>query len=159
MADTEPKKTDSEPKKTETKAGAKPKRLKLWQKIVIGIVIAIVILVIIINSATSGVTKVSNEYINDIQASNGSAAYALMTKEAQATTTKSDFEQLVTKIGPILNTQEKMTSKEASGQTGQAATGKVTYQIKGTDGVTYNLTVNLQKEDGQWRVVNFESKK
>jgi hypothetical protein len=106
---------------------------------------------------TSGVVKVSNEFVNDMQAQNADGAYALMTKDAQAATDKSQFKDVVDRAGPILNTKEKMTGKEVKGETGNAASGKVTYEIKGTDGVTYKITVNLQKEDGQWRVLNFES--
>lgn len=145
--------------KTDHKTVKSKTGLKRWHKIVIGVVIAFIVLFFIVNAATSGVVKVSNEYVNDIQASNGSGAYALMTKDAQGTVSMSDFQQLVDKVGPILNTSEKMTSKAVSGETGQAGTGKVTYQIKGTDGINYTITVNLQKENGQWRVLNFESNK
>ena len=52
-----------------------------------------------------------------------------------------------------------MISKEVRGETGSAATAKVVYEIKGSDGATYKITVNLTKEGGQWKVLNFESSK
>lgn len=156
MADAEALKND---KTTDVETGKSPKKLKKWHKIAIGIVVVIVGLVLIVNAATSGVTKTSNQYIDDIQSKNAAGAYSLMTKDAQATTTAADFQTLVEKIGPILNTKEKMTSKSVNGETGQAGTGIVTYEIKGTDGVTYNITVNLQKENGQWKVLNFKRSK
>lgn len=145
-----------QPTKTETK---KKKQFPLWQKLVAGFIVVFIILVIIVNFATSSVAKVGNEFLRDIQAKDADGAYSLLTKEAAAATDKEQFKQIVDRAGPILNTKAKMTSREASGETGSAATGKVVYEIKGTDGITYDVTINLQKEDGQWKVLNFESTK
>jgi hypothetical protein len=43
-------------------------------------------------------------------------------------------------------------------ETGYASTSEVVYEIKGTDGKTYNVTINLIKEGDVWRVQNFDSK-
>ncbi len=134
-------------------------RMALWKKIVICLVIVGIILFFIINAATNPSVKVSNEFLNDIQANRADAAYALMTTDAQGTVTKEDFRAIVAQIGPILNAKESMKSKRVTGETGSAATAKVVYEIKGTDGVTYSFTNNLIKDNGQWRVLNFESKK
>lgn len=153
MEEVETKKTNNA-----TKGSAKKvRRFPLWQKIVAGAVVVLVVLFIIVNMATSGVAKVSNEFLKDMQNKNADAAYSLLTKAAAAATDKDQFKKVVDQAGPILNTTAKMTSKEASGETGNAATGKVVYEIKGTDGITYDVTVNLQKEDGKWKVLNFES--
>ena len=135
----------------------KVRKFPLWQKIVAGAVVAAVVLVIIVNMATSGVAKVSNQFLKDIQNKNADAAYSLLTKDAAAVTGKDQFKKVVNQAGPILNTKTNMTSKEVSGETGKAGTGKVVYEIKGTDGITYEVTINLQKEDGKWKVLNFES--
>lgn len=148
--------TNPKIEKTATKS---KKRFPLWQKIVAAAVVVFVILFIVINLATSGVVKVSNEFLKDMQNKNAEGAYSLLTKEAAAATDKTQFAKIVDQAGPILNTKAKMTSKEVSGETGQAGSGKVTYEIKGTDGVTYTVTINLQKQDGKWMVLNFESKK
>ncbi|OGL34982.1 hypothetical protein A3F65_02230 [Candidatus Saccharibacteria bacterium RIFCSPHIGHO2_12_FULL_47_16b] len=130
-----------------------------WAKIlsVIAVIIGAVIIIAIL--ATSGVAKTGDEFLNAIKSGNADAAYALFTREAAAATDKASFRQTVDRIKPILNGPTKMTDREAKGETGQAATGKVVYEIKGTDGVTYQLTINLQKEDGKWKVLNFESTK
>lgn len=153
MEEVEEKKTNAPLKE----AAKKARRFPLWQKIVAGAVVAFVALFIIVNLATSGVAKVSNEFLKDVQNKNADAAYSLLTKDAAAATDKDQFKKVVDQAGPILNTKTKMTSKEASGETGKAGTGKVTYEIKGTDGITYQVTVSLQKEDGKWKVLNFES--
>lgn len=143
--------------KTSSKDSKSKGRFKLWQKILAWAVVIFVVLFIVINLATSGVVKVSNEFLKDMQNKNADGAYSLLTKDAAAATDKDQFTKVVDQVGPILNTKAKMTSKEASGETGKAGTGKVVYEIKGTNGVTYNVTVNLQKEDGNWKVLNFES--
>ncbi len=128
-----------------------------WKKIVTVVVGLIVVLIIVAYTATSGVAKVSNEFLKDVQASNADAAYSLFSREAAAVTDKATLKTVVDKSGPILNAPAKMTSREVSGETGQAGTGKVTYEIKGTDGITYIVTINLTKENGAWKVISFES--
>lgn len=134
----------------------KPK-MELWKKIVLIGLAIIAVLIFVIYSATSGVVKVSNEFVNDVQASNTDAAYSLFSREAAAATSKDTLKTVIDRSAPILNTQEKMTSREVSGETGKAGTGTVTYEIKGTDGKTYTLTVKLIKEDGNWKVLAFQS--
>jgi len=133
------------------------KKRPLWQKIVAGVVLLFVVMVIFVNMATSGAVKISNQFIDDIQAKKANDAYSLFSSEAAKVVPKDEFTTVVNQIGPILNTTEKMKSKEVIGETGKAATAKVVYEIKGTDGVTYEITVNLVKEDDQWKVVNFDS--
>lgn len=143
--------------KTDKKVVKNKKKWPLWQKIVAAAVVVFVVLFIVINMATSGVAKASNEFLKDLQNKNADAAYSLLTKETTAATDKDQFKKLVDQVGPILNTKTNMTSKEVNAETGQAGSGKVVYEIKGTDGVTYVVTINLQKEDGKWKVLNYES--
>lgn len=152
---------DSDNLKTEPKTDKSMVKNKnkwpLWRKIAAGAVVVAVVLFIVVNMATSGVAKVSNEFLKNVQNKNTDAAYSLLTKDATAVTDKDKFNNIVDQAGPILNAKTNMTSKEVSGETGKAGTGKVVYEIKGTDGVTYTVTINLQKEDGKWKVLNFES--
>lgn len=134
-------------------------RMALWQKIVAVAVVVIVVLILVINTATSAPVKVSNDFLNNIQAARADAAYSMMTPAAQATISRSDFKSVIEKIAPILNTNESMKSKEVNGETGNAAKAKVVYEIKGTDGITYTFTTNLTKDNGQWKVLNFDSAK
>lgn len=138
---------------------------KKWssKKKIITVVSAIAVVIILIvataNSATQAPLKVSNELVADIQAKNSSAAYSLFSSDAKAAVNASDFGSVVNQIGPILTGKPKLISKEVFGETGKAATAKVVYEIKGTDNNTYVFTVNLTKDNGQWKAVNFDSKK
>lgn len=142
-------------------SGVKPAKKRNWKKILlfiaVGIVAFIVVITVTVNSATKASVKVSNQFINDIQAGDAAAAYVLFSTGAQEVVPADQFDTVVAQIGPILNTKEKMTSKSITGETGEAATSQVTYEIDGTDGKTYVITVNLVKEDGDWKVLNFDS--
>lgn len=142
-------------------SGVEPAKKRNWKKILlfiaVGIVAFIVVITVTVNSATKASVKVSNQFINDIQAGDSAAAYALFSTGSQEVVPADQFDTVVAQIAPILNTKEKMTSKSITGETGEAATSQVTYEIDGTDGKTYVITVNLVKEDGDWKVLNFDS--
>lgn len=131
------------------------KKIILW--VVVGIVAFVVVITFTVNSATKAPVKVSNQFLDYIQAGDAAGAYALFSSEAQQVVPTDQFDTLVAQVAPILNTKESMNSKSINGETGQAATSTVTYEIDGTDGKTYLITVNLIKEDGDWKVLNFES--
>lgn len=134
------------------------KKKKIW--VIVGSIVAVfIVLLIVTNVATSGPAKVSNELISDIQAKNAAGAYSLLSSDAQKVVPADQFNQVVDQIGPVLSGTPKITSKEVSGQTGSAATAKVVYEINGSDGATYVITVNLTKDNGQWKVLNFDSSK
>jgi hypothetical protein len=140
---------------------AKPVKKRNWKKIalivVAGLVAFIVIITLTVNSATKAPVKVSNQFINSIQAGDAATAYALFSTDAVAVVPVDQFDTLVAQIGPILNSNEKMTGKSINGETGKAATSTVTYEIKGSDGKTYVITINLIKQSGDWKVLNFDS--
>jgi len=116
-------------------------------------------LIIIVTVATSAPVKVSNDLVSDIQSKNGAAAYALFSKQAKSVVTEAQLTAAVNQIGPILSGKPDMKSKEIKGETGSAASAKVVYDIKGSDGITYVFTVNLVKEDSSWKILNFDSAK
>ena len=134
------------------------RKKKIWTIVTI-IVVTIIALVLIVNVATSALVKVSNALISDIQSKNASAGYSLLSSGAKGVVSADQFKQVVDQIGPILKGTPKMISKEVKGQTGSAASASVVYEIKGNDGATYRLTINLTKENGEWKVLNFDSTK
>lgn len=143
--------------------GAKPTKPKMSGKkialIVVGSIIAfIAIVVIVANMATNAPIRVSDELIADIQNNRATAAYQLMSSDAKATFTEKQFSDTIGQIGPILNGKPNNISKEINTTTDGASTAKVVYEISGSDGNTYNFTVNLTENNGKWLVQNFESK-
>src|SRR3990167_7333262 len=121
----------------------KKSKLPRWKKIVIGIVVFIVAIIIIAYVATSGAAKVSNEFLSDIQNKRADQAYSLFSKEAKDATDQTTFNTMVDRVGPIINTKAKMTGREVQDSSGSPATAQVKYEIKGTDGVEYRITIQL----------------
>jgi uncharacterized protein YpmB len=139
-----------------------PKKKRRIGKI-IGIVFAVFVVVIVavtmfVNSATKAPLAVSDQFLNAMQAGDATTAYDLFSTQAKTTVTPDQFAAIVKQVGPILNTQEKVTNKKVNGQTGSAATSEITYEVKGTDGKTYAVIVNLTKDGAAWKVMNFDSK-
>ncbi len=133
----------------------KPK-MALWKKIVAGVVLFIVILVIIANMATEGAATASNAFMKNLLSSNSSIAYSMLSSGAQQTVTPEDFATVNQRMANVLGESPKMISKSVNGEAGSAATSTVVYEVAGSDG-TYVITVNLTKENGVWKVLNFDS--
>ncbi|MFA5919296.1 MAG: hypothetical protein WC800_07135 [Candidatus Nanopelagicaceae bacterium] len=143
---------------SETKPPKKRNMKKIIGYVVLAFVVVIVGVTLLANSATKEPVKVSNQFLNAIQAGNAAEAYGLFSSEAKAVVSSDQFDGVVAQVGPILNAEEKMTNKSVEAETGSASTAEVTYEIKGTDGKTYRLIVSLIKEGDVWKVQNFDSK-
>lgn len=151
---------------TETKAAkvtSTVKKQRDWKKIVLiavaVVVVLFVILILVVESTTSAPKKVSDELVADIQAKNSDAAYSLFSSQAKTAVSQSELNTIVDQIGPILNGSPKTISKDIKGETGSAASATVVYDIKGSDNITYKFTVNLVKDNSDWKILNFESAK
>jgi uncharacterized membrane protein YvbJ len=151
-------KQETAPVQQQAKTEKKKMSTKKKVFVVLGALVGVfIVLVIIANTATQGVVTASNTMVNAIQASDADAAYGMLSTGAKETISEADFDAVIAQIGPILNTEEKMISKEVAAETGQTSSGKVSYEIKGTDGITYIFDVNLVKENDIWKVLNFDS--
>jgi len=136
-----------------------PKVLKIVLLAVGGFVAIVVGLGVLFFTASSGATKVSDEFLNAMQAGDGATAYNLFSSKAKKQLPKEESIGVIGQIGAILNTEEKKVSTNVSAETGSDTEAVVVYEIEGTDGVTYMFAVTLVKEDGQWKVLNFDSDK
>ncbi|MDO8265578.1 MAG: DUF4878 domain-containing protein [Candidatus Saccharibacteria bacterium] len=130
---------------------------KTWGKVLIGIVVVIGGLVIFTMQATSAAVKVSNQFLNAMQAGDGATAYSLFSSEAKDSVDSDEFETVVDQVGPILNTKEKIVERSIEAETGESSKATIVYDIKGTDDKNYKVAVELTKEDGNWKVLNFDS--
>jgi hypothetical protein len=153
---------NEEPIQSVSDNGDGKKKKKRSVKKIIGIVALVlaglvVVSTIFVNSATKAPLAVSDLFLNSVQAGDAGLAYELFSSEAKTTISLAEFQSIVNQIGPILATSEKVTSKKISGETDSAATSQIEYEIKGTDGKTYTVIVNLVKEADIWRVLNFDS--
>ena len=143
---------------------AKPAKKKWSLKKKILVIVGVVVLVFIalftvINVATDAPLKVSTEFVSNIQSGDASKAYGLMSADAQTATSSQDFAAMVDTMSPILTGELKNTSKEVKAETGAVPSATIVYEVEGSDDFTHVLTVNLQQNDGEWQVLNFESVK
>lgn len=150
--------------KTATKTPAKsnknkpmPKFLKVILAIFAGIVGFVVVMGVIFYMASSGATKASDEFLNAMQAGDGTTAYSLFSAEAKEIVPEDEFIAAVDQAGPILDTEERKVSTNVSAESDSDTEALVVYEIDGTDGVTYIFAVNMVKEDGDWKVLRFDS--
>jgi lipopolysaccharide export LptBFGC system permease protein LptF len=165
--------TDSAPtEKAEVKAPANNKETKSKQKsssplkivlIVLGAVFGVialifVLIVVIAVFATPASRKASDSFINNIQTKNSSAGYAELSSAAQTTVTQEQFKQVVEQIGPILSAKPVYVSSTVTKENGTEK-AVIKYTIKGTDEITYNVTITLMKQDDTWKVEVFDSQK
>lgn len=157
--------TSGEQPTTVTEKPAVKKTKQKWstkKKIVVilsAIVVFIVGIIIVANVATSAPLKVSDEFVSDIQLGKASAAYDMMSAEAQIATSSADFAAMVENMSPILTGNPNNISKEVKAETGSDPSAKVVYEISGSDSRVHVITVNLVQKNGDWKVLNFESVK
>jgi len=152
--------TNDVPNVQSAEVPAKKKR-NIRRIIAVALSVVIVLFVaadLFVNAATKAPLAVSNQFLNNIQSGDSAAAYESFTTSAKAVVGKDAFATMVSQIGPVLNTEEKVTSKTINGKTGASATSTIKYEIHGTDAKTYGIVVNLTEENDVWRVVNFDSK-
>lgn len=132
--------------------------LKKKITVIVGSIFAfIVIILLAVNTATSAPLKVSDEFINAIRSNNATAGYDLFSDEAQNATTAEDFESIVKETGPILSGEPKVQSKEIDSSTDNGTTAEIIYNIDGSDGIKYKVTVKLIEVSDQWKVQAYKS--
>ena len=120
-------------------------------------VVLFIIIFVAANAATSAPAKVANSFLSYVQTQNGEAAYTLLSNEAKGAFEREEFVDAIKEIGPVLSGKPDMQSKAVQGETGSAATAEVVYLVQGSDSKTYEITINLIKEDGEWKVEEFNS--
>ena len=126
--------------------------------IALGCVIAFIALIIAIaNISTSAPLKVSDELMSYIKDNKPNEGYALMTSEAKATISASDFAKTFDKISPYLTGTPVVQNKEINTSSDSGTTAQIVYEVKGSD-ATYTFTVNLREVNGKWLIDSFESK-
>lgn len=147
--------------KDNQKSAKKPKwSLKKKIIVIVGAILTfIIVLIAIVSMSTSAPLAVSDAFVKDIQAVNASSAYDMMSNDAQTATSSADFAMVVDQIGPILTGEPKLKEKEISAETGNNATAEIIYEVKGNDDITYELSVQLIEQDGDWKVQGFNSER
>lgn len=133
--------------------------MKLFLKILGGFAAFGILVFVVVSLTSSGAAKVSDQFINYVQTQKSAEAYVLLAKEAAATVTEAQFKDIVDRISPILSGKPRTTGKQIGADAASGSEATISYEIDGTDDLTYNVSVRLAKVDGEWKVLSFDSKR
>lgn len=133
-----------------------PKPLLIIGSIVVVLAAILVIILVTVTGATEAPRKVSDQFVNDIQSSNTSAAYALTSEAFKQATSEEQLDQLVKGLSPVLQGEETITGRVIKKSTSGVQAAALVYSVKTTDGTKY-IRVVLQETNNVWQVTNFRS--
>ena len=132
------------------------RKIGIWA--VLGVAVALLVYFIVFNdSSNPSAQRASGEFVAHIQDVDAASAYDQFSSAGRAATSSSEFETLVTRIGPILSGKPKLVQKVLTEQPGKDDSAQVVYEITGTDGIAYLVTVNLVIVKGDWKVLSLTS--
>lgn len=141
-------------------APPRKKRFPVWLKIIVGIVVVfaalMIALFILAGAVTKAPQKISDQFINDVQSANTAAAYSRTSVSFQKATTQEDLEQVITRISPLLQGEEKISGRALEKNSGSPKTAVFVYDVSTANGTKY-IKIVLQEDDSGWKVVNFRS--
>ncbi len=130
--------------------------------IILGIIVTLIILLIVaailvVNSSTSGALKMSNEFVDSIQAKNVGAAYPQTSSEFQSIVSEDTFTSELDNLNQYITGDEKLIDKSIAGEVGTGTFAVFIYEIVRATGETHYLKVELKNSDGFWQVINFST--
>jgi len=142
-----------------TPAVSQKKKFPTWLKVLIGIVGAVIILVIalivVVSVATAAPEKVSNQAVDDIQAGNSSALYAIASPGFKSATSEAALETALTNTAPLVTGEEKLVGKKVATSNGVEAAAFI-YSVD-VSGDTNYLKVIVQKSGDEWLIQGFSA--
>lgn len=136
------------------------KKFPLWAKILIftfGGLVTLAGLIILgfflyASALIAPPIKVSDEFVNAVQANDTSAAYSLTSSEFKLATKEETLSTLFDRISPQLQGQEKISDKLYNVRNG-VSTATIVYSIPSNQGTGYIKIVVRQKND-KWEVLS-----
>jgi hypothetical protein len=91
------------------------KRFPLWLKIVAGVVfffvVGIIVAIVVSFTATQEPQKVSDQFVNELQAGNTGALYALTSPAFKETITEDELDVQIQRVSPALQGEEEVTGR------------------------------------------------
>ncbi len=136
------------------------KRGPKWIKIVLGLFVGLAvlggILFFTVMQATKAPQKISDQFVNAIQAKDSTAAYELTSDEFKQATSSQDMQTFVDSIGPKIQGDEKITDRTIQKSAGNATNATFIYTVDTPEGKIYIKTI-VQETSGQWRIYNIKT--
>lgn len=145
------------PEPTTVEAPAQKKKMALWKKILIGFVVFLVAIFVLAFVATRGAQSAADEFLADLQAGRCTEMYERATTNFTELGTLEQWEGACSQIGGILQGEPDKNGISTRAGTGENQTAEALYAIVGTDGITYDVQINIEKQDGEWMIDGFDS--
>ncbi|MBL8159668.1 hypothetical protein JNJ66_04375 [Candidatus Saccharibacteria bacterium] len=139
------------------------KGLPTWAKILIPAALGLFVLIgggiallfALVGNATKDAEIVSNQVVNAIQAEDAGTIYDLASGDFKRATSEAQLEEIVSSISPALQGEESISGRTIKNDNGREM-ASIVYTIATGSGTVY-VRVVLEKDGGEWRVINFRS--
>lgn len=129
----------------------------LLKKLVMGIIAFFVIIIGFTYFTTRGASEAADKFIGYVQTSDADSAFDLLSVEGKKVGSKEDFTSFIEEIGPAIKGELSNNGVGVSAGTGEETVSTIKYKIKGDNGNEYVAVVELVKEEGEWKVLSFDS--
>ncbi len=144
--------------KSATLSTKEHKKVPIWAKILIGIItlIGTVLITVFVSAtiATNAPKKISDQFVNNLQDGDISAAYTLTSSKFKESTPESELQNLSSSNRNLISGTEKITKKSIFKRSGSPSYAVVHYSVNGSNEKVGYLKVQLQKEGNDWKVMN-----
>lgn len=126
------------------------RKLKTWHKVAIGSAVSAAVIAAIPFYMTSGITDTVEAHVKAIRAGKLDDAYGMTSNGFRKIASKEDFEGFVNRH-PVLgeNTQVTVASRQI-----KKGVGTIAGTATAKDGETRDVTFQLIKEQGSWRIIS-----
>jgi len=133
------------------------KKFGLFKKIILGVIAFFVIVGGFTYFTTKGASEAADKFVSYVQSVDAGSAFELLSTEGKNSGSREQFDTFVSRVGPVLNGEVSKSGVGISAGTGRDTVSTINYRIPGSDGKTYLIKVELVKEDGEWKVLSFDS--
>lgn len=134
----------------------KNKLLVIVGAVVLGLLALFAALYFFVFSATSGATKVSDQFVAAIQKEDAAAAYALTSDAFKEATTQTEVESIFASVSPALQGSTSNNDRKVESRNGKTYSA-IVYTVKTKDSGDKYIRVVLEKVGNDWKVINFRS--
>lgn len=136
-----------------------PKIVKIILLVFVGFFVLVALFIIgvttLVNVQTKEAAKVSDQAVNDIQASDAQNLYGLTSDAFKSATSEEQLAATVSGISSQLQGTEQIVARKVQTSNGKTAAA-IVYKVPTDKGVNY-IRVVLGKEGDTWKVINFRA--
>lgn len=155
----QPQQTVTQPVMKTSNHRGLPKWLKLVLAVVVTFLVAMGAVFIFLMQGTQAAEKVSNQFIEALQANKTSDAYVLTAQAFKDSTTEEQLGEIIARISPLLQGESKtIVGRKVAKSSAGVETAAIVYEITiNSNTKRYVRVVMRNTSGGTWQVLNFRS--